>query len=202
MIKEIGGKVASVWETLRPVTKRMIVGALQSDTGTPLTPAKLIYDAHADWELSSLLSALDERSSAKEVRSDVSKLNDVRLLAATCVRMLEAQSASAEVFIQLASRAVRNNDYNRLDKLADRLASRYAPPEIAEVARQAELPQIRAIAFETLAQLPVSALAPLLDDSLYAEIAASALEQKGYEFDSEEARDLLELYDLHQRSME
>ena len=58
--------------------------------------------------------------------------------------------------------------------------------------RQTELPQIRAIAFETLAMLPVELIAQLLDDSLYADIAVSSLEQKAFEFDSEEARDLLE----------
>ena len=35
-------------------------------------------------------------------------------------------------------------------------------------------------------------IAQLLDDSLYADIAVSSLEQKAFEFDSEEARDLLE----------
>ena len=29
-IKEFGGKVASVWEGLRPVTKKMLVGALKT----------------------------------------------------------------------------------------------------------------------------------------------------------------------------
>ena len=36
---------------------------------------------------------------------------------------------------------------------------------------------------------------PLLDDSLYSGIAAAALEQKAFEFDSDEARDVLEQYD-------
>jgi hypothetical protein len=109
--------------------------------------------------------------------------------------VLESQSASAEVFILLASRAVRSNDYNRLDRLADALAERYSPGEIAEIVRQTEIPQIRAIAYETLAMIPVPALLPLLDDPLYQGIAAAALDQKAYEFDSEEARDVLDQFD-------
>jgi len=116
-------------------------------------------------------------------------------LAETCVRVLEAQSGSAEVFIQLAERAIRKHDYNKLDKLSDRLFERFSAAEIAEIVRQSEMPQIRAIAYETLALLPVPTLLPLLDDSLYADIAANALEQKAYEYDSEEARDVLDQFD-------
>ncbi len=105
------------------------------------------------------------------------------------------QSASAEVFILLASRAVRDNDYARLDRLADGLAERYSAGEIAEVVRQTEVPQIRAIAYETLAMMAIPNLIPLLDDPLYQGIAAAALEQKAYEFDSDEARDLLDQFD-------
>ena len=82
-----------------------------------------------------------------------------------------------------------------LHELADRLAERFSSGEIAEIVRQTEVPQIRAIAYETLALLPVPAILPLLDDPLYQEIAANALEQKAFEYDSEEARDLLEQFD-------
>ena len=61
MIKEFGGRVASVWDGLRPMTKKMLVGALQSSNSTPLNKApNFSYDAHADWEVSRLLTALDE----------------------------------------------------------------------------------------------------------------------------------------------
>ena len=201
MIKDFGGRVARVWETLRPVTKNLIARELQSSP-VPRESNKTFYDAHADLELSSLLAALDEESASKEVRADAEKFGEISLLANTCVRMLEAQSASAEVFIQLATRAIRENDYNRLDRLADRLAERYSAPEIAEIIRQTELPPIRALAYETLAMLPVSTIAPLLDDSLYAEIAAAALEQKAWEFDDEEARLCLEQFDADMDSRE
>ena len=196
-IKEFGGSVASVWEGLRPVTRKMLVGAMQASKNSPTNAqnTKYYYDAHADWEVSRLLSALDEQSRLKEVRQDSEKLNEITQLADTCVRVLEAQSASAEVFIQLAERAIKDNDYVRLDKLGDRLAERYSASEIAEVVRQTDTAQIRAIAYETLAMMPIQALLPLLDDQLYSGIAAAALEQKAFEFDSEEARDILEQFD-------
>jgi hypothetical protein len=196
-IKEFGGRVASVWEGLRPITKKMLERALLAGkTGpTAAQSPKFTYDAHADWEVSRLLSALDEESKSTATRSDAEKLNEINELADICAKVLEAQSASAEVFIQLATRAIRDNDYNRLDSLADRLVERYSASEIAEIVRQTELPQIRAIAYETLAMMPVPALIPLLEDQLYAGIGAAALEQKAYEFDSDDARDLLDQFD-------
>lgn len=195
MIKEFGGRVESVWNGLRPNTKKMLEGALHSPTQSNPKLPKFSYDAHADWEVSSLLSALDEQSRAKETRKDATKFAEISQLADACARVLESQSASAEVFIQLAERVIKENDYNRLDKLADTLAERYSSAEIAEIVRQTELPQIRAIAYETLAMLPIPLLTPLLDDPLYADIAAGALEQKAYEFDSDEARDILDQLD-------
>lgn len=191
MIKDLGGRVASVWETLRPVTKKMLVGEMRSGPSTPRTSSPQ-YDAHADWELSSLLFALDELSVSKDLKNDANKMSEMSKLAAVCVRMLETQSASAEIFIQLASRAVRNNDYARLDRLTDRLAERYSASEIAEVVRQSDSPQIRALAYETLAMLPVSTLESLLNDPLYGEIALNVLSQKAFEFESEEADAALE----------
>jgi hypothetical protein len=197
MIKEIGGRVASVWEGLRPMTRKMLVGVLQSSSPVPgnLKGSKFSYDAHADWELSRLLYALDEQSGASETRKDPEKIAEISQLANACARVLETQSASAEVFIQLAKREIKANNYNRLDKLADLLAQRYSAGEIAEIVRQTETPQIRAIAHETLAMMPIQAILPLLDDQLYAGIAAGALEQKAYEFDSDEARDILDQLD-------
>ena len=195
MIKELGGKVASVWEGLRPVTKQMLVGALKAGNISPKAP-KFSYDAHADFEVSRLLSALDEQSKKSEIRRDAQKFNELTQLADTCVRVLESQSASAEVFIQLAERAIKENNYDRLDKLADHLAERFAAGEIAEIFRQTDTPQVRAIAYETLAMMPVPQIMPLLDDPLYSGIAAGALEQKAFEFESDEARDLLEQFYL------
>lgn len=198
MIKEFGGRVATVWEGLRPRTKKMLVGALQSNSVNHPNkqPQKFSYDAHADWEVSRLLTALDEQSKAKEVRKDASKQAELSQLAETCVRVLEAQTASAEVFIQLAERVIKENDYAKLDKLADLLTERFSAGEVAEIVRQSEIPQIRAIAFETLAMMPIQLLLPLLDDQLYSGIAANALEQKAYEFDSDEARDILDQWDM------
>ena len=196
-MKEFGGRVASIWEGLRPVTRKMLVGAMQSGNQSPAAnkTQTYSYDAHADWEVSRLLSALDEQTKSSEIKEDPAKLNEISQLADTCVRVLESQSASAEVFIQLAERAILENDYDRLDTLADRLVERYSAGEIAEIIRQTDRPQVRAIAYETLAMLPIGSLLPLLEDSLYAGIAAAALEQKAYEFDSDEAREILEQFD-------
>lgn len=200
MIKDLGAGVVSVWEGLRPITKKMLEGAMSANsTSAPNTSIqKYAYDAHADFELSRLLFALDEqskKSKSKRSKKNTDILNEIAQLAETCVRVLEAQSGSAEVFIQLAERAIKSHDYNKLDKLADRLAERFSSGEIAEIVRQTDVPQIRAIAYETLALLPVPAILPLLDDPLYTDIAANALEQKAYEYDSEEARDLLDQFD-------
>ena len=196
IIKDLGPAVVSVWDGLRPITKKMLVGALQSSGSNPSNnpTQKFSYDAHADWEVSRLLLALDEQSHKAASKKNPAKLGEIAELAETCVRVLEAQSGSAEVFIQLAERAIRKHDYNKLDKLSDRLFERFSAGEIAEIVRQTEMPQIRAIAYETLALLPVATLLPLLDDPLYTDIGVSALEQKAFEYDSEEARDALEQY--------
>ena len=196
MIKDLGAGVVSVWEGLRPITKKMLVGIMQSSSPIPANNSGTFsYDAHADWELSRLLSALDEQSKSSASLKNADILKEISQLAETCASVLEARSGSAEVFIQLAERAIKNHDYNKLDKLSDRLAERFSAGEIAEIVRQTEVPQIRAIAYETLALLPIQAILPLLDDSLYADIAANALEQKAYEYDSEEARELLDQFD-------
>ena len=174
----------------------MLVGVLQSKAApTQSSNQRYAYDAHADWELSRLLSALDEQTKSPDSKANDEILNEISALADTCVRVLESQSGSAEVFIQLAERAIRKHDYNKLDTLSDRLAERFSAGEIAEIVRQTEIPQIRAIAYETLAMLPVGLVVPLLDDPLYADIAANSLELKAFEFESDEARDALEQYD-------
>ena len=197
MMKDFGARVASVWEGLRPMTKKMLEGALRTGTLAPNSnqSPKFSYDAHADWEVSRLLSALDEQARDREFKKDADKLKEIADLAETCVRVLESQSGSAEVFIQLAERALKQHDYKKLDHLSDRLAARFSSAEIAEIVRQTEMPQIRAIAYETLSLLPVPTIVPLLDDPLYADIAANALEQKAFEYESEEARDALDLFD-------
>jgi len=197
-IKNFGARVISVWEGLRPMTKKMLVGALAASGANPANPQtqKFSYDVHAEWELSRLLSALDEQTKDPEVRKDAGKLSEIKQLAGTCAKVLQAQTASAEVFIQLAERAVRRNDFDNLDRLADVLAQRFAAGEVAEIVRQTELAQIRAIAYETLAIMPLVQLFPLLDDSIYHEIARNAIEQQAFEFDNEEAQQILEQLDF------
>jgi hypothetical protein len=194
MIKNFGARVISVWEGLRPMTKKMLVGALASSGANPSSPQtqKFSYDVHAEWELSRLLSALDEQAKDAEVKRDTEKLSEIKQLAEACAKVLQTQTASAEVFIQLATRAVQRNDFDNLDRLADMLAQRFSAGEIAEIVRQTELAQIRAVAYETLAMMPTALLFPLLDDSLYFDIARNALEQQAFEFDNSDAQQVLE----------
>jgi len=192
MIKNFGARVISVWEGLRPMTKKMLVGALQASGASNVQSQKFSYDVHAEWELSRLLSALDEQTKDADVRSDAKKLGEIKQLAETCAKVLQTQTASAEVFIQLATRAVQHHDFNNLDRLADVLAARFSAGEVAEIIRQTDLAQIRAVAYETLALTPLNNLLPLLDDPLYFEIARNALEQQAFEFDNEEAQQVLE----------
>lgn len=190
MIKDFGARVESVWEGLRPLTKKMLAGVIEANQAAP--KQKFSYDAHADWELSRLLSALDEQAKDATVRQNTEKLREIKTVAETCADVLEAQTESAEVFIQLATRAFERNDFKKIDVLADILFDRFPAGEIAEVVRQTELAQIRAVAYETLAQLPTQSILPLLDDSIYYDIVRNALEQQAFEFDNEEARQIVE----------
>ena len=189
-LKNFGKQVETVWKDLRPITKKMLVKALKTNLKKPT----FSYDAHSDWELSNLLNALDQEVGQKDSR----KVNDTELrnLAEICASVLESQTESAEVFIQLAKRALARNDFSKIDELADVLFERFSSGETAEVIRQTRLPQIRAIAFETLAVLPVTLITPLLEDPLYFEIGCNVLEQQAVEFDSDEARHVLEQLDL------
>jgi hypothetical protein len=201
-IKDFGARVESVWQGLRPMTKKMIERALEESIGSAPTapPQKFSYDAHADWELSRLLAALDEPAKTAEVKKDAEKLREIKQLAETCALVLQAKTESAEVFIQLAARAFQRNDFKKIDRLADILNERFSVGEIAEIVRQTEMAQIRAVAFETLAMLPVGAIMPLLDDSLYFDIARNALEQKAFEFEDEQAREILEQMEYEEQN--
>jgi hypothetical protein len=59
-IKDLGPRVELAWEGLRPMTKKMLAGAIEASQNTP--KQTFSYDAHADWELSRLLTALDEQT--------------------------------------------------------------------------------------------------------------------------------------------
>lgn len=197
-IKDLGARVISVWEGLRPLTKKMLVGVLQADSesasATPIP--KFSYDTHADWELSRLLSALDEQTKDAEVIKTPEKLREIKQLAETCSAVLQSQTESAEVFIQLAERILKRNDYVQFDHLADVLGKRFSAGEIAEVIRQTEMAQIRAVAYETLALMTPTNLLPLLDDPVYHEIAHIALEQQAFEFDNQDAQIILDQLEL------
>jgi hypothetical protein len=193
-IKDFGTRVADVWAGLRPMTRRMVVGALQTTSATQPNFAKrsFSYDAHADWELSRLLTALDERAAEAEAKQNPENLRELKKVANATARVLEAQTKSAEIFIQLVERALLRYDYTLVDKLSAALNERFSAAEICEIVRQAEIAPIRALAFEALSLVPVSQLLMMLDDPFYAEIARDAIEQQAIEYNSEEARMLLD----------
>ena len=194
-IKDFGTRVADVWEGLRPGTRRMVVGAMLQQTpstNNSVAGQKFYYDAQSDWELSRLLTALDDRAADAEARKNPTNFRELRRVADATARVLEAQTESAEIFIQLVERSLLRYDYARVDMLADALTARFSAAEVCEIVRQAEHAPVRALAFEALAQIPVSRLFSLIDDPLYADIVRIALEQQAFEFESDEARMLLE----------
>ena len=191
MIEDFGARVTSVWEGLRPTTRKLIVGALQRPTVSVASSenqaANSSYDARADWELSRLLTALDERATETAMPLSAEQATSLRRMAETTARVLQSQTQSAEVFAQLVERAHHRRDYKRIDALADVLTKRFVSSEVCEIARNPH-PLVRVLAQEALAQAPTSALISLLTDPVDAEIARDALERQATEYGSEEAR--------------
>lgn len=171
----------------------MVVRAMQPGTlAPPNSNATFSFDAHADWELSRLLTALDERTVETDAQANAENFRELRRMANACAAVLQSQTESAEVFIQLAMRALRRADFVRIDKLANALIERFSAGEMCEIVRQAEHAAIRALAMEALALLPTVHLLPLLDDPLYGGIARMTLETQAVEYNSEDAKMLLE----------
>jgi len=192
-IEDFGARVASVWQGLWPATRSLVERALSAQphaaaahAATPRPDAA--YDARSEWELSRLLAALDERAAEKGSDAlSAEQSRDLLRMAETCATVLHRGARSAEVFAQLLERALRSKDYARVDALADVMASRLAPSELCEMARHAN-PAVRAVAQETLLQLPTSVLVALLGDPVDADVARTALESQADEYESEEAR--------------
>ncbi len=186
-IEEFGGRLASVWSELRPATRGLVEHALQNPPPAPVRSV-VPYDARADHELSRLLTALDERAVEAD-NLETEKGNQLRHIADTCAAVLQDKTRSAEVFTQLVRRADKQRDYKRIDALADAL-TRFAPSEICELARSPEV-VVRALASESLAQLPTSILIGILSDPVDAEIARDALRRQADDYGSEEARQIV-----------
>jgi hypothetical protein len=200
MIEDFGASVASVWEGLRSTTRNLVERALQSSgaataaTTQPQRSESRPYDARADWELSRLLAALDERSGEAGASMNAEQEKELRRMADTTALVLQNQTQSAEVFAQLVTRTYRLRDYARIDQLADTLSARFAPSEICELARNNN-EVVRALAQETLAQTPTSTLIALLGDPIDSEIAREALERQAGDYGSEEARRIVNILD-------
>jgi hypothetical protein len=188
IIKDLGGRVASIWSELRPATRGLVERALQLSNAAASPARNVPYDARADLELSQLLTALDDRA-AETKDSEPPRNKQLRHIADTCAAVLQEKTQSAEVFAQLVKRAEAQRDYARIDALADSLA-RFAPTEICELSRSQD-PVVRALANEALAQFPTTMLVALLNDPVDSEMAREALRRKAIEYGSEEAREIV-----------
>lgn len=196
VVESFGVRVVSVWEGLRSTTRSLVERALQSSGAAALAPAsrgeRRPYDARADWELSCLLAALDERTAEAGGSLNAEQARELFRMADTTALVLQGQTQSAEVFAQLVARAHRLRDYARIDQLADTLAARFAPSEICELARSSDA-VVRALGQEALAQAPTAMLIGLLADPVDSEIARDALERQAAEYGSEDARRVVQI---------
>lgn len=187
-IEDFGARVVSVWQGLRPATRSLVERALSAAPPPATLRADAAYDARSEWELSRLLAALDERAAEKGVAAlSADQSRELDRFAETCARVLRSGARSAEVFAQLLERALRAKDYARVDTIADVMNARLAPSELCEMVRQTN-PAVRAVAQEAMLQLPTSVLVALLGDPVDADIARAALESQADEYESEEAR--------------
>jgi hypothetical protein len=202
-IEELGERVASVWAGLRPATRSLVERALATPPPAVAPPprASVAHDARAEWELSRLLAALDERVRERgAVALSAEQTRALGHMAETCALVLHQTAHTAEVFAQLFERALQAHDYKQVDAIADTLPARLPPSELCELARCPN-PAVRALAHETLAQAPTATLVDLLADPVDADVARDALAVQADEYGSDEARWLLHAIE-HAEEME
>jgi len=193
-IEEFGGRVATVWSELRPITRKLVERALHPNQSSSAPAALPPFDARSDLELSRLLTALDEGAAEPGDTGQKESRRELRVVADTCAEVLQQKTQSAEVFVQLITRAELQRDYKRIDSLADALSLRFAPSEICELARSQNT-IVRALAHEALTQIPTSVLVGILRDPIDSDIAREALHRQAREFGSEQARQMMQVLD-------
>ena len=137
---------------------------------------------------------LDEGVSESGLTRTSEKKTRLREIADTCAGVLFERTQSAEVFVQLIERAQLRHDYSSIDELANALNSRFAPSETCELARSANT-LVRALAQDSLTQTPTPVLIALLHDPVDSDVARAALDRQAREFGSEDARDLMGIFD-------
>ena len=194
VMENFGRRIASVWAGLRPATRGIVERALLSSSASTSATSSTAgarqsnapYDARAEWELSRLLAALEERAPEREALS-AQLSGELSRVAEACVALLQLRAQSAETFAQLLARAFRAHDYVQVDALADRLTKQLPPSEICELARNPQV-TVRAIAEEALAQSPTSVLVELLADPIDSFTVRAALERQAEDYESDEAR--------------
>jgi len=188
MMEDFGPRVLSAWQDLRSTTRSLVQRAWQSPgiLMTQNSPSGT-YDPRADFELSRLLAALDERAGGVRQSVDDEPAGRARRLADACANVLTQQTQSAEIFAQLIQRAHSRKDYARIDEIANAMAKRLAPSEVCELARANDV-VVRTLAQEALTQMPAPVLVALLGDPIDTAVARFALERQAGEYGSEEAR--------------
>lgn len=204
-IEDFGFRVAIVWQGLHPTTRSLVERALlqravsnnahainntkASAAATP-RPPQISADARAEWELSRLLAALDERAIKQDEPLDREGRLELRRVSDACAQVLQHQAQSAEAFAQLLERALNARDYKQVDELADTISRRLNPGEMCELARHPQA-AVRAIAHEALAQVSTETLFQLFNDPVDHEVAHTALIIQADEYNSERARQIL-----------
>ena len=192
-MEDFGAGVSKAWNDLRSTTRSLLERAWQSPgAGAAVQTSRAThYDPRADRELIRLLAALDERT--REAAGDESAAK-ARRLAETCAGVLMEQTQSAEVFAQLIQRAHSQNDYARIDAIANALSKRLGLSEICELSRS-NVTVVRALGQEALMQMPVRALVTLLRDPVDAGVARDALHRQVIEYNSKEAQQALQEFE-------
>src|ERR1041384_3219004 len=93
-MEELGGRVASVWAGLRPTTRSLFERALQSAVNAPAMRNVQTYDARAEWELSRLLAALDDRAHEQGARSlSLEQTRELGRLDETCALVASGRAS-------------------------------------------------------------------------------------------------------------
>ena len=89
------------------------------------------------------------------------------------------------------------NDFNKFDALADVLAKDFQPEKLPKLFDKPDLAQIRAVAYETLAMMPVDQYACRCSTIRFImKSRISLLEQQAFEFDNQDAQIILDQLDL------
>lgn len=219
-IEVFGERLASVWHDLRPTTRRLVERALATQSSSnivaknktsaatssrrrktkeavrrePPSLARITpYDARAEVELCRLLVALDERLAEPDydVRFDAVKRIELYRMTEACAAVLLAQAQSSEAFALLMERALDEDDFARIDDIADVMTEQLPVSELCELARHPSV-EVSSLARETLAQVSPARLVEYVHDPVDAPLVREAIFTQAFEYGIEEAQWIVE----------